>query len=551
MADARHPAAVAFKDTADDERRPRVTPEQVVAALRPRMLLSLDMSGATYIAFRGEKFSRRRLDDGAAGLIRYQYKLICDELARDGSTSQSAGDVVLSNVLIKNVIAHLQAEAEHECPRTPHFTRVAWHKGAVCIDLGQAGYEIARATAEEVIPSIVDPEINFVRPVGMQAMPTPRKMPGVMSELRKLLASFSYDDFKLAVLFMVYNMWPRGRWPVLMISGPEGAFKSSAARLIRRTVDPHALEVTELPPWPRDMATAGHNSRLVVWDNVSNLSSEQSDALCRRSDGTTSAYMTKFRDTDLTILRSDGPTVITTITSLVRRSDLARRCLFAVAEREPGRHAYRDAADVERCRQKIAPGILYELLNAIKVALAGLQKVRPVPEFSLPDFSRVAQAVAPAFDWTAEEVGGLLSAHIGRQRAVVAKNSPLVLTMMDWLATLKDNEGGLAFDATGKVCWTGTLTELLNRLNAASPTARYANSRDWPADISQLGSELRRLETSLLESGIEVKKAKRGGRSGWGRRIEIWWQPMQDDSIDGYDGVGLEEDWKSDTDTLH
>jgi hypothetical protein len=551
MSGAEHPAAAAFDGDADGQNRKRVTAEHVVSALRRSgMLLTRHMDGTAYIAFKGDRFSRHRLRSISADhLIRHIYKLHCRNAAREDAGDEPQDDAVLSRTVVQNVLAHLEAEAANERQKMQHFTRVGAHKGACCIDLGQAGYRIALVTAKIFKPSIVDADIPFVRPPGMRPMPTPRKMPGVMADLRDLWANLSDDDFKLVVLFMLSCLWLFGRWAVLVIWGTEGSWKSSLARMIRYIVDPHELEVASLPEWPRDMVTAGHNSRLVVWDNVSSLSNEQSDALCKRSDGVTSAYVTKYTDADLTILRSDGPTILTTIPSLVARPDLARRGLFVSAERQPGKHSYRDMAEVERRIKEIAPGVLYELLDAIRVGLAGLGHVRPVPEFSLPDFSRLAQAAAPAFGWTAEQIGGLLSAHIGRQRAVVADNSPLVLAMMDWLATLREEENGLAFEDADRGCWTGTLTALLNKLNSVLPTGRW--NKEWPVHTAALGSELKRLELVLKQCGIVVEKLKRG-RGQWERRVRV--RCLSAEPMDGEtwsDRMREGADWKSDADTLH
>lgn len=551
MAGARHPAAAAFDGDAAGKRQ-KVTAEHVVSALRSAgVLLTRDLDGTTYIAFRGDKFTRQRLRSiGADLLIRSIYKLCCRNAARENAPDKAPEDAVLARPVVQNVLAHLEAEAANERERMRHFIRVCWWKSACCIDLGQADYKIARVTAKTVQPSSVDADIPFVRPPGMRPMPTPKKMPGVMADLRDLFVNLRDDDFKLVVLFMLSCLYPSGRWAVLIISGAEGSWKSSLARMIRRVVDPHDLEVASLPEWPRDMVTAGHNSRLVVWDNVSNLSDEQSDALCRRSDGVTSAYVTKYTDTDLTILRSNGPTIITAIPTLVTRPDLARRGVFVGAHRQPGEHSYRDAVEVEKRVRELAPGVLYELLDAMRIALAGLQDVRAVPEFSLPDFSRLAQAAAPAFGWTAEEIGGLLSAHIRRQRAVVAENSPLVLAMMDWLAAWGEGEGGLAFEGDDKGCWTGTLTGLLNKLNAVLPTGRW--TKGWPVNTAELGRELKRLKTVLTQCGIAVEKSRRA-RGQWERLIQVRWLSAQAlGGAIGWDnrsGGGV--DWKPDPDTLH
>ena len=289
------PATAAFG--ANGNGRSRTTAEDVVTALRRSGLqLSCDLDGNPYIAFRGDKFMRRRLGStDAAHLIRHIYKLHMRNTASENPAWDSPNEVVLARNVVDNVVAHLAAEATTECEKTEHFLRVCWRRGACCIDLGQDSYATSLVTAKGFWPSIADPRIPFVRHQHMREMPTPTKMPGVMDELRALFPTLSEDGFKLVVLFMLSCLWPSGPWAVLVISGLDGSFKTTLEELIRQVVDPHGLRVADMPEDPRDMATAGHNARLLIWDNVSALTKEQSDALCRRSDGSSIPYMTRTR----------------------------------------------------------------------------------------------------------------------------------------------------------------------------------------------------------------------------------------------------------------
>jgi putative DNA primase/helicase len=552
MARRTHPAATFDPPGTDGNKRQRVPAESVVSALRlSGMQLTLNLDGLPYMAFDGPRFTRQPLNS-AEPLIRHVYSNYCRNVARtNGADGALAGEPVLTKAVVADVIRHLEAEALHERERTPHFIRVCSDKkGSVYVDLGQTGYAIARVTADKFEPFVVDRRVPFVRPPGMRPMPAPKMMPGVMAEYRSLFPILSDDDFKLKVCFELGCLWPYGRSAILMISGGEGSWKTWLARTTRHLVDPHALENASMPTDLRDMVTAGHNARLVVWDNVSNLTDEQSDALCRRSDGATDAYNKKYTDAELSILRSAGPTVICGIPTLVGRADVARRSLFIGPGRPSGPLIYRDDEEMKRRISELGPGVLYELLNAIKIALRNLPSVQPVPGFSLPDFSRLAQAAAPAFGWTAEEIRTLLRAQVGRQRSVVAENSPLVMVILDWLSTSEGDDPSLSLENGGAVCWTGTKTELLNALNAASPGTRY--SKDWPANASQLGSELMRLAAVLKQCGIVVEDGPRS-RGHWDRKVRIRRLSVQ---------AGYDEPWarvvggadsllSTDPDTLH
>ena len=180
------------------------------------MLLTLDMDGVPHIAFKGDIFSRQPLAN-AEHLIRHGYKAHSRRAARAQAEGRDPYDAVLSRTVVQNVLSHLAAEAMHERAPTQHFKRVCSWNGACCIDLGQKGYGIARVTAEGVTPFAIDADVPFVRPKGMLPMLTPKKMPGVMAELRDLWANLSDDDYRLVVLFMLSCLWPSGRYAVLVI----------------------------------------------------------------------------------------------------------------------------------------------------------------------------------------------------------------------------------------------------------------------------------------------------------------------------------------------
>src|SRR5262249_1772125 len=114
--------------------------------------------------------------------------------------------------------------------------------------------------------------------------------------------------------------------------------------------------------------------------------------------------------------------------------------------------------------------------------------------------------------------------------------------------------GTLRFEVGDRVCWTGTLSTLLDKLNAVQPTGRW--SKGWPVDAAALSRELQRLSSVLAACGLAVEKAPRG-RGKWQRRIQIRWLPDEAAKDRDWSGRGkiddedAVDDWKPVPDALH
>jgi hypothetical protein len=74
-----------------------------------------------------------------------------------------------------------------------------------------------------------------------------------------------------------------------VLQGEQGSGKSGTTRMLRALIDPNNAPIRSLPRNERDLAISAINGHLLAFDNVSALSAEMSDALCRLSTGTTLA----------------------------------------------------------------------------------------------------------------------------------------------------------------------------------------------------------------------------------------------------------------------
>jgi hypothetical protein len=474
---------------------PRADPSDVLAVLaRHGMQLTFDLDERAYVSLDDTVFSRHPIRSAdTEGMIRRLYRTERSWRTEDGELRE----VPISRQIMNTVIDTLDARARGEAP-TRHPKRVAEADGASWIDLAQPGWGAIRISRRGWV--VRDGrDVPFTRPRGMQKLPRPVRDRHALARLRRLLPNLAEADFFAVLFFLMAGLTPRAPYPVAVLFGPEGSQKTTTARILRAILDPHALDMVALPEQRRDFVTQGAQGHLAIYDNVSVLPDEISDQLCLRCEGTASGYRTNYSDADVTIVRSFGPTVLTSITSLVARPDLASRSLFLPCAVHAG---YRDKGAVERDIAAAVPGVLALLLDAVVVALRRLkagEAAGPVRS-RLASFERLARAAAPALGLADAEVDAVFARQEQLRREAVCGNNPVALALLDLLG--REAQRGDLHRTDDRAAWTGSATDLLNALNTQNPAGRF--HKEWPKDPARLGGELRRLEQTLRRLGITV-----------------------------------------------
>ena len=68
---------------------------------------------------------------------------------------------------------------------------------------------------------------------------------------------------------------------MLVLNGEQGTAKSTCTRLLRLLVDPNSVPLRTKPRSEQDLFISANNGHVLAFDNLSGLSAELSDALCR------------------------------------------------------------------------------------------------------------------------------------------------------------------------------------------------------------------------------------------------------------------------------
>jgi hypothetical protein len=127
--------------------------------------------------------------------------------------------------------------------------------GAIWLDLADAEGRAVRidkdgwglVSAGQVTP-------KFFRPANMRPLPEPLPGEADASLLRRLLNLSDENTFQLLLTWLAFAIVPDKPYPIIAVSGPAGAAKSSFAEFVRATIDPSEVPLFGMPK--RDDGTA-------------------------------------------------------------------------------------------------------------------------------------------------------------------------------------------------------------------------------------------------------------------------------------------------------
>ncbi len=159
----------------------------------------------------------------------------------------------------------LEAKALAEGETHELHVRSAWHQGALYIEL-QPG-RVVRVDAygwerDE------HPPVRFRRYVNLGVLPDPKRG-GTLDGLFSLLPVKTDADRRLLRAYLATGLLPHIPRPVLLLTGPQGAAKSSTQRLIKRLLDPGRPESIRLDP--REVIQKAAHCQVALFDNLSHL----------------------------------------------------------------------------------------------------------------------------------------------------------------------------------------------------------------------------------------------------------------------------------------
>lgn len=405
----------------------------------------------------------------------------------------------------KDVLRTIDAIARYEGEEHETFLRLASREDKIYLDLSDKDWRVVEISAEgwKTIEG-ADAPVRFIRRQAMLPMAEP-VLGGKLDELRNFMNCEDDDTWALIASWLVMTVHPHGPYPILSVTGEQGSAKTSACKMLRSIVDPNRADLRALPKDERDLMIACNNSWVQAFDNLSGLTQEWSDALCRIATGASFTTRTLHSDSDETVFSVKRPIMTNGIIDATGYPDLLERSASIFLRSIPDGKR-RDERELWTKFNEAKPRILGSVLSAASVALANWKTTK------LPQMPRMADFAI--WSVAAEKGMGLiegafLTAYNSNRSASneMALDTPLASDLREFMDHLTGNS------------WIGTATDLFKALNnfvmgkGEVTTSKYG----WPKSPNALTGKLRRIAPNLRQIGLEIGC----GRTNGGSKIEI------------------------------
>ncbi len=389
---------------------------------------------------------------------------------------------------IKRTISVIEGQACFDGPKQPLQNRAAWHEGDIWYDLTNEDWQAIHITKDEW--KVVDsPPILFRR----YSHHKPQIIPNKNGDVSLMLNYANIYDPEHRLLFLVYLIScfiPDFPHVALVIFGPQGSSKSTLMKINRLIIDPSLIDIASFPQGQKDLIQALAHHYYLSFDNVSYISQEQSDTLCKAITGgghTTRELYTDDEDIIRNFRRSIGINGINLVTT---RPDLLERSLLLPLERIDVIDRKTEKELYEKFNKEL-PSILGGVFDAIVKALKIHPTIKLKTNHRMADWVVWGCAIAESIGYTKEQFLSAYENNLERQTEMLLSENIVAVAIMTFMEDYDE--------------WKGTPRELLSELNLSPSLVNIdRGEKHWPKGANILSRRLNELSTPLKMIGIEV-----------------------------------------------
>jgi hypothetical protein len=338
--------------------------------------------------------------------------------------------------------------------------------------------------------AITDPELKFLRPKNLLPISfNPAVMVDkdaytkeiVLELFSKLFHLQSEEDFALMLAWMIKTFYPVGEYPILAILGEKEAVgKTTISKFIANLLDPTPSPLKTFPRNRDDLYSLAKNNFLLVFDNLSGISPDMSDALCQLSTGGSLSKRKLYTDGDSVDYPLKNPIVLNSIFNILHRRDLRRRCVVIELKRPT---EVKSQKELDQIFRECAPHCYAYLVCCVQEALKN--KVIDAPLLDLADFCEWVAKAHPVFFLDGKTFVETLKTN-REQTAIEILEANIVAS---FIVSKVEEEGE----------WETTASELLQEIREL-----YPYEKDIPLTPEKMSREIRKIASDLEALGVKV-----------------------------------------------
>lgn len=388
----------------------------------------------------------------------------------------------------KSILSVLEGKACFEGSEIKLNDRVAWRNDELWYDLTNSKWQAIKINKESW--EIMDnPPTIFKRYPHHKEQVMPVKNGNVKLFL-EYINVVNTEHQLLLLVFLISCFIPDFPHVMLVVFGAQGSSKSTLSKLARLVIDPSLIEVASFPHSQRELIQALAHHYFLFFDNVSHITEEESDTLCKAITGGGHVKRELYEnDEDLiySFMRCIGMNGINLVTT---RPDLLERSLLLELERiEPKKR--KTEKELYGKFKNDLPFILGGVFDVLVKAINVHPTIKLDSHHRMADWSLWGCAIAEALGYQKEEFLNAYQNNITRQSEMLLNENIVATTLFSFVEEKKE--------------WEGTATELLQQLYARTPIDYFEKQEKyWPRSAAALMRKINELKTYLRQIGISV-----------------------------------------------
>jgi hypothetical protein len=393
---------------------------------------------------------------------------------------------------VKNAIAVLDGRACYDGPEHKLQNRMAWKDKELWYDMADAKWRAIKIN-ENGWEIVNEPPILFNRYSHSQAQIVPQQKNGNIKLFLNYVNISDPDQQLLLLVYLISCFIPDFPHAILVILGSHGSAKSTLSKLLRRIVDPSFIEVASFPDSHRELVQALAHHPFLFFDNVSFVSEEVSDILCKATTGSGFVKRELYSDDDDIIYSFKRSIGLNGINLVTTRPDLLDRSILLELEMIDESHRKQEKELMDNF-EKDLPSILGGVFDTIVKTL----KIKPTIQLAtsprMADFASWGAAIAEALGYTKEKFLSVYQENIEKQKETILNENMVALTLISFMEEYSQQR------------WEGTMTELLHKLTEHANFADSNITKDkyWPKAPNMLSRALNTLRVTLRDVNILI-----------------------------------------------
>ncbi|MBK3540249.1 ATP-binding protein [Streptomyces sp. MBT67] len=445
-------------------------------------------SGTAYALRKGSPVARPLRSQGTAGSHRQELML---DMYHEGMG-------IFSGTAMKESLDFIEALTLARDVRDVYIRVGPCKKteGVTWLDLGRDdGLSVRISTEGWVVRKPAYDEMIWRRTQLVGELPMPevgQDMKGI-DRLWELCNFVDAGSSTLALVWLLACLDPDVPVPAAFLTGPMGAGKSTAGRMLTRVIEGMSADLRTPPRGEEQLTVVASAGWIMPLDNLSHLGAEMSDAYARVVTGSEDLKRQLFSDGDVVRLAVRRPVLITGIDVGVIRSDLGERLLLLKLERPQNRRSERDLWTEYA---EALPSILGSLLDL--VVTVRKQETEVPADLRMADFGQLCLQLDKA-----HSLGAMLAyrASIDDITDDVIEGDNLAQLVLRYAASEAMEQAG------GEMKMSST--EWLALLNRFAFGDFQTPPKGWPTTGKVLSDRLKRLQPTLAARGVKIESGRR------------------------------------------